>query len=209
MLEEALSHLDKILSTYSEGEYYDLVVEARKRYFELTGQTNEEDDDFETRMRCFNDWFILRYPLKNGLTAIEDYLEKTEVSDECQEVLKNCRYSMFEFTGKNLSGKLVIKDLILNEKLIFTQNSSKIPVFKSDFFIGRVLRYEDDFLLLNGICLLPKEGKSIIKKQIKKVRKLDDPSKEESFLLEVEKLKTKWKRFGHVDPSKIFIFQES
>lgn len=208
MLEEAHSHLEKILSTYSEGEYYDKVVEAKKRYFELTGLSNEEDDDFETRMRCFNDWFILRYPLANGTTALEDYLEKNEVSEECQNVLRSFRYSIFEFTGKNLSGKLVIKDIFLNEKLIFTTNSSKIPVFKSDFFIGRVLRFENDFLLMNGICLLPKEGKSMIKKQIKKVKKLDDPEIEEAFLLEVEKLKTKWKRFGHVDPSKIFTFKD-
>lgn len=208
MLKEAHSHLDKILSIYSEGEYYDKVVEAKKRYFELTGLTNEEDDDYEARMRSFNDWFILRYPLDNNRTSIEDYLQKNEVSQECQDVLKAFRYSIFEFTGKNLSGKLVIKDLILNEKLIFTENSSKIPVFKSDFFIGRVLRYQEDFLLMNGICLLPKEGKSMIKKQIKKVKKLADPAIEESFLLEVEKLKNKWKRFGHVDPSKIFTFEE-
>jgi hypothetical protein len=208
MLKEALNHLDKILSTYSEGEYYDKVVEAKKRYIELTGLTNEEDDDYEARMRCFNDWFILRYPLANGMPAIEDYLQNNKVSEECQEVLRGFRYSIFEFTGKNLSGKLVIKDLILNEKLIFTQNSSAIPVFKSDFFIGRVLRYQDDFLLMNGICLLPKEGKSMIKKQIKKIKKLDDTNIEECFLLEVEKLKTKWKRFGHVDPSKIFTFEE-
>ncbi len=208
MLEEALSHLDKILGTYSEGEHYDKVVEAKKRYFELTGLANEEDDDFEARMRCFNDWFILRYPLTNGSTAIEDYLENNDITEESQEVLRGVRYSIFEFTGKNLSGKLVIKDLLSNEKLIFTENSSKIPVFKADFFIGRILRYENDFLLMNGICLLPKEGKSMIKKQIKKVRKLADPIIEESFLLEVEKLKTKWKRFGHVDPSKIFTFEE-
>ena len=123
MFDELQEHLDKILSTYSEGEYYDQVVEAKKKYFELTGLTNEEDDDYEVRMRSFNDWFIMHYPLKDGSTALDGYLSSREVGEELKSILKNFRYSIFDFSGKNLSGKLVVKDLLKDEKHCFTENS--------------------------------------------------------------------------------------
>jgi hypothetical protein len=206
MLGELQEHLDKTLNTYSEGEYYDHVVKARQKYFELTGLTNEEDDDYEVRMRSFNNWFIMHYPVNGELTPLQLYLNGNELNKDVKEALENFRYSVFEFSGKNLSGKLVVRDLLNNEKLIFTGKSSPIPVFKNDIFIGRLLRSEEDFLLMDGMCLLPGEAKSIIKKQVKKVRKLEQPENEDSFLLELENLKNKWQRFGHVDASKIFVF---
>lgn len=206
MLNDLQEHLDKILNTYSEGKFYDQVVEAKKKYFELTGLTNEEDDDYEVRMRSFNNWFIMHYPIKDELTPLSLYLSKNTINEELKESLENFRYSIFEFSGKNLSGKLVVRDLLSNEKLIFTETSSVIPVFKSDIFIGRLLRTGEDFYLMDGMCLLPKEAKSIIKKQVKKVRKLNQPENEKEFLLELENLKTKWQRFGHVDASRIFVF---
>lgn len=206
MLDDLQSHLDEILKTYSEGDYYDNVVTAKKKYFELTGLTNEEDDDYESRMRSFNDWFIMHYPLKGESTPLQLYLDSKEVPEESREALANFRYSIFEFSGKNLSGKFVIKDLLVNEKIIFTENSSPIPVFKGDIFIGRLLNIGEDYFFMNGMCLLPKEGSSIIKKQVKKVRKQSENENQSDFLLQLENLKTKWKRFGHVDASRIFTF---
>lgn len=207
MLCDFQEHLDKILSTYSEGKFYDHVVKAKKKYFELTGQTNEEDDDYEVRMRSFNNWFIMHYPVDGELTPLNLYLNNNELGEELAEALNQFRYSVFEFTGKNLSGKLIIRDLLNKEKLIFTETSSVIPVFKNDIFIGRLLRCEEDLYLMDGMCLLPREAKSIIKKQVRKVRKLAQPENEYGFLLELENLKNKWQRFGHVDASKIFIFK--
>ena len=206
MLADLQEHLNKILSTYSEGKYYDQVVEAKKKYFELTGLTNEEDDDYEVRMRSFSDWFIMQYPLEGDSTALSLYLNSNEVESELRDALSEFRYSIFEFSGKSLGGKLVVKDLLLDEKLIFTDNSSVIPVFKGDLFIGRLLKTGEDYHLMSGICLFPNEGKSLIKKQVKKVRKLAKPENNNDFLLQLENLKTKWQRFGHVDASKIFIF---
>jgi len=207
MLNDLQEHLDKILSTYSEGKYYDLVVEAKKKYFELTGLTNEEDDDYEVRMRCFNDWFIMHYPIEGKDTALSLYLKNNEIDEELRSALSEFRYSIFEFSGKNLSGKLVVKDLLLDKKYIFSSDSSVIPVFKSDIFIGRILQVGEDYHLMSGTCLLPKEGRSLIKKQVKKVRKKAEPENEYAFLLQLENLKTRWKRFGHVDASKIFTFE--
>lgn len=206
MFGDLQKHLNKILTTYSEGKFYDQVVKARKEYFELTGQANEEDDDYELRMRSFNDWFIMHYPLEKNVTALELYLKNNSIDVEIQNSLQNFSYSIFEFSGKNLSGKLVVKDLLHNEKLVFTDHSSVVPVFKGDLFIGRLIKVGGDYFLMNGMCILPGEGKPIIKKQVKKVRKLAQPENENKFLLELEYLKTRWKRFGHVDASKIFVF---
>lgn len=208
MFKELEDHLDAILSTYSEGSFYDQLIAAKKKYFELTGPTHEEDDDYEARMRCFNNWFIMHYELEEGLTALELYLESGKVSESFSEVLNTFIYSIFEFTGKSLSGKLVVKNLLNGEKIIFTKNSSLMPVFKGELFIGRLLKIESDIYLMNGINLIPSEVKSILKKQIKKRKKKEAPKSETEFLLEIENLNTKYKRFGHVEASKIFIFEK-
>ena len=73
---------------------------------------------------------------------------------------------------------------------------------------GRTLSLDDQSYLLSGICILPREVRSLLTKQCKKVRKQKDPNKEVEFLLRVEFLKTKWRRYGHIEASKIFVFED-
>ena len=73
-------------------------------------------------------------------------------------------------------------------------------------FIGRVVEHGGAFYLLSGICLLPRNVYSILKKQSRKVRKLNNQEEEENFLLQLENFKTKSLQYGHVDSEKIFTF---
>lgn len=200
-------HLEKAREEYTSGVHYETLVEARQEYFQLTGQVNEEDDDYEARMNGFNDWYLLQYISRRGTrTVIKDYLSNNTIEDTISKSLLGLNHSIFEYSGSNFSNKLVLKDLLHDTKIKLPVSHPQLGLIKSDLFIGRVITYEDEDYLLNGICTLPKQVKSIITKECKRVRKLKDPSREIEFLLILENLKTKWRRYGHIDVTKIFVF---
>ena len=47
MKNEIKSHLDRMLTHYTSGRYYERLLEAKDEYFDLTGQVNEDDEDFD------------------------------------------------------------------------------------------------------------------------------------------------------------------
>jgi hypothetical protein len=200
-------HFEKALGIYTTGVHYDTLLEAKKEYFEITGQANDDDDDFEARMNSFNEWYVLQFISKRGTrTVISDYLINNPVDDILAKSLTGVNYSLFEYTGKNFRGVDVLSDMLHDKKIKLTKNASLPSIIKDDIFVGRVLTYQDEHHLLSGLCVIPKEVRSILKKECKRVRKLKNPNEELKFLLKVESFKTKWIRYGHVDATKIFKF---
>ena len=70
-------------------------------------------------MNLFSDWYIFNYiPRMQNRTIVNDYLIKNHIGDVVCESFANVNYSLFEFYGKNLRGKTVLKDLLHNEKIL-------------------------------------------------------------------------------------------
>lgn len=202
-------HYDKIISEYSIGDYYSVLLSAKDEYFDRVGKVDEEDDDYESRMSYFNDWYMTSFQLENeSATIIESYLKNRQVGESIAEALLSINHSLFEYVGKNMKKCHVLNDILHKKKIILHKDCPEIALLKKDIFLGRVLKFDGSYDLLNGKCLLPKEIKSILKKQAKKVKKMDDPQKEVNYLLDIETLKTKWVRYGHVEPSQIFVFKK-
>lgn len=200
-------HFQKALQIYTQGDHYDTLLEAKKEYFTITGQANDDDDDFEARMNSFNEWYVLQFISARGTrTVISDYLTKNQVEDLLAKSFTGVNYSLFEYVGKNFRGLDTLYDMLHDKKITLPKGAILPSIIKDDIFVGRVLTYEDQNFLMSGLCVIPKEVRSILKKECKKVRKLKNPQEELKFLLKIESYKTKWIRYGHVDATKIFIF---
>lgn len=200
-------HFLKSLEIYTQGNHYETLLEAKKEYFTITGQANDDDDDFEARMNSFNEWYVLQFISKRGTrTVISDYLINNHVDDFLAKSLSNVNYSLFEYKGKGLRGFDVLHDMLHDKKIPLPKGSSLPSIIKDDIFVGRVLTYGSENFLMRGLCVIPKDVRSILKKECKKVRKLKNPGEELKFLLKIESFKTKWIRYGHVDSTKIFKF---
>lgn len=201
-------HFLKALDIYTQGVHYETLLEAKKEYFVITGQANDDDDDFEARMNSFNEWYVLQFVSKRGTrTVISDYLMHHQVSDMLAKSLTSVNYSLYEYVGKNFRGYDVLYDMLHDKKIPLPKNDALPSVIKNDIFVGRSLSFEGKNYLLTGLCVIPKEVRSILKKECKRVRKLKNPNEELKFLLQVESYKTKWIRYGHVDATKIFKFE--
>ena len=210
-MHESLRYLlEKVLSTYSEGDYYQSLLKAKEDYFLLTGKAFEEDEDYESRMASFNDWYVLQYhPDDSGKTFFEQYVAGHEVLPELVEAIEKTNHSLFEYTGTSFRGQHVLKDILHDTKVTLAKNHSAPSMVKGDIFIGRTTFFKEENYLFNGLRMMPKEARSAMKKEARKVRKLNDKGQELSYLFFTESLKTKWQRYGHVDVNKIFVFPDN
>lgn len=199
--------LDEALSYYSKGENLKPMLEAKDIYFAETGVAHEEEEDYEARMNSFNNWYLFEFRTTYWhQAAIKMYLDKYVEDEEVKEILNNQIHSVFEYRGKNIFGAEVLTDLLHKKKLNLTESSQMPSIVKNDLFIGRALPTTEGHELLEGLSILPREARSNIAKECGKVRKYDSLKEESKFLLQVEALRSKWKRYGHLDANKIFLF---
>ena len=201
------THIESALMEFSKDEHYQTLVKAKETYFSKTGKVQEEDDDYENRMTLFNEWYVFHFTYGGiGDTPIRRYIARRSLPEEITDFFMNVVHSVFEYSGKNFRGQVVLSDILHNKKVTLSKDSKKPPLLKGDLFLGRVLVSKKEGHLLNGVCLLPKEVKSKIGKKAKRVRKADDPKVEMDFLLEVEALNTKSRHYPHLEAKKIFVF---
>lgn len=206
MLDIVNDHLDKVLGHYTQGQFFTDLKEAKDTYFSLTGKLDEDKDEFESRMNSFNDWYIFQYRQKDGSKVIEEYIRNNQLDEEISQSLLNVNHSLFEFTKTSFRKQIVLKDILHDEKIVLKKDHPTISLMEGDVFTGRVIKYKGEYYLLKGVCTLPQGVKPILKKQSKKVRKMNSFEEELKFLLHLESLKTKAMHYAHIDPAKIFIF---
>lgn len=206
MLDTVHDHIDKVLSYYTQGDFFTDLKEAKEKYFSLTGKVDEDKEEFESRMNSFNDWYIFQYRQKDGSKVIEDYVRNNSLDEELSQALLNVTHSLFEFTRSSFRKQIVLKDILHDEKVVLKKDHPTISLMEGDIFTGRVIKYKGENYLLKGVCILPQGVKSVLKKQSKKIRKLNNFEEELNFLLHLESLKTKATHYSHIDPTKIFIF---
>lgn len=206
MLDVVHDHLDKVLSLYTQGSFFEDLKEAKDKYFSITGKLDEDKEEFESRMNCFNDWYIFQFRHLDGSKVIEDYIRSNQLDVEISQALLNVNHSLFEFSKINFRKQIVLKDILHDEKITLVKNHPTISLMEGDVFTGRVIKFKGDHYLLRGVCILPQGVKSILKKQSKKVRKQNSFEEELSYLLQLECFKTKAMHYSHIDPAKIFIF---
>lgn len=202
------STIDEMLTKYTQGEYYDELVKAKGIYTDLTGKLNDDDDEYEARMNLFNDWYLFNYRRADGRRFVDDYVAENDFNGdkEYSKSLLNVNYSLFHYRKVNFRKEVVLSDILHSEKVVLSRNNPFFGLVEDDLFVGRVFSYLDRGYFLKGVCTLPKNILSTLKKESRKVRKLHSMEEEEKFLLKVENLKTRYNNYGHLDANKIFIF---
>ncbi len=197
---------ENILNTYVSGKHYDELKLAKADFITRTGQIDEETDEYESRMNSFNDWYLFNYRKDDGSRIIDHYLKGKDAEDDFIKAINSVTYSLFLFNKINFRKQVVIKDVLHDNKFVLSKENGELALVEDDLFVGRSIDYKGEKYLLNGLCTLPIEILSTLKKESKKIRKLNNSDEEEQFLLNLERLKTKSVQYGHIDSSKIFVF---
>ncbi len=202
------NHLENILNLYTKDSYYEDMKDALATFQEKTGKMDADSSEYESRMHSFNDWFVFNYRKNNGECIVDKYARDEKLDYELAKALTQTKYSLFLFKKINFRKKIIIQDVIHNHKFSLAGDCGMLPLVENDLFVGRSVKYKDDFYLLPGICLLPRNILSVLKKEAKKIRKQEDFRQEENFLLKIESLKHKSLQYGHLDSAQIFSAEE-
>ncbi len=206
MLELIDSHVEKMLTLYTQGEYFERLKQAKEAYVALTGKLDEDKDEFESRMNCFNEWYLFQWKDESGKKIVEDYIRRERLDEELSQAFLNVNHTLLEFSKVSWRNQFILKDMLHDEKIALAKGHKHIGLVEDDIFIGRVVRYKGESFLLRGVCTLPHSIRSLLKKQSKKVRKMNSFEEELKYLLQLESLKTKSMHYKHIEPSKIFVF---
>lgn len=193
---------EKVLGCYTKGPYESEFLKAREEFFNLTGQVDDDHEDFAVKMDIFHEWYFFNF---NRSRIFGDYLSNPDFDKTLKDVLKEHRHSLFEYCGKNFRGHEYFKDFITNEKILLSKDAKRVALLKDDLFIGRFIKEGDHYYLLPGLCILPKKVRTTLVKKAQKVGSLKDEDKKLEFLIQLLSLRNKWKRYSHIDPAKIFV----
>lgn len=207
-IEKIREVFEKALELVTKDNYLDEILKAKEVYFSQTGKIDDDDDDFESRMIDFNEWYLLQYtrsgPEKNLLEEVSS--ELSEYS-EIVNTLTQVRHTVLEYRGLSFLGRPIFLDFLLNKKIKLLKDTPLPPIVKGDIFTSRIIPWDKDFNILGAVSILPKDARKVIAKEAKRVRKQKSKTEEYQFLMKLEALKTKWKQYGHVGVTQIFRFK--
>ena len=151
-------HYDRAIAEYTSGEFYDTMIEAKKEYFELTGVLHEDEEDYETKMNAFNDWYMLRYVSKDGGPFMKIYIEKNELGEEFYNAFIRCNYSLFEYLDKSFRGAHVFRDILHSTKFSLAKGHRELPCSSTTSSSDGFLEYQKEYYFLDGMTLFPKRS---------------------------------------------------
>ncbi len=204
MISDLQIHFEKALVEYTSDKYMDSVLFAKKEYLSRTGQINEDDFDYESRMNSFYDWYLMNFlPQNFRSTIMVDYLEKNQVPVDISNAFKKAQFSLYEVKSCS-PDRTLLWDIIHGRKIELLGEARFTGCIKSDIFVGRVLQYDKRYCLLPGVSTLPPKAHNMLIKKAKKMGEFKDPNVEIKFLLDLELKKTKYRHYSHLDPNTIF-----
>ncbi|MCG3174388.1 MAG: hypothetical protein GMKNLPBB_02622 [Myxococcota bacterium] len=151
---------------------------ARKQYFSMTGNVQDNEPSFENRVQAFLEWFVLERLLEgDGRLPLDVFL--TSAAGEASEVLQRAaafRHSVtgvFELTRMPNRRHLLRARNLLDGFEYEVVERRQIPALKrGEIFESRLLLYNGDYVLSTGTFYHPKG----VKKYLTELFKGCDPS---------------------------------
>ncbi len=207
MMERIKYHLSELIKRYTREEYYEDIKSARREYFGTIGQLREEEENFESQICCFDDWYLFNFSLRNGMTPVQDYLNAGCVEVEFRNTFEFPDYSLFEYRGRAIKGNFVIQNHLTGEKVRLIKDQSPVPLMKGEIFVGRVLSRGGEHFLMRGVTPFPDKIAPRLIKRAKQVRKHATPAEKNIFVNGLESVRIKWLEYGRPDPERFFVLK--
>ena len=207
MHEKLTSYFEQAMEAVtSDREVLNRLFNARKIYEKLTGKIDEDDDEYESRMLNFNEWFLFDFIEEDRqMPFIIEFLNTLDGPvEDVKKLFSRVNYSFFECQKKALGFSLTVQDFLKGEKFKVKPKHFPVQLLSDEIFTGRAVNCDGDFYFLPGVRWLPKEIRPPAVKKAKQIRKLGDPSVERKFTLDLERVMTKCIQFKHVRPSEVF-----
>jgi len=194
---------------YFNDNYPAELANARKTFFNKTGEIFDDDDFYDDRSANYLAWFLFDRPFNGEVSAIQFYYNKTadQLEKKDRETLKAfCRPIHSLFVIKRLAPKkdlVVLKDLSDCAKYKVTERRNLAGLTRGDIIEGRLMQKHDITFFLDVFVYHPKGSRPFIKKQMKLMRKKGTENFK-PFMLLLQKLWMQSQRYSHVATKNIY-----
>lgn len=204
-------YLDPVIETFTTGEYYKEVFDAKQEYFERAGVIYEDDAEYENRMCTFMDWYLFDRDLPTiDLPPIKYYFRKSKEAFTSEELnvykdFCNTIHSIF-YLSKVSDGKIQVRDLFSKKSYDVHAEDIVKGFVKGDIFEARLIPFKGAYEFSKGFCFHPVEMEKFILGEIKKVR-YQERSRQTKLILQLAAMKLKHARYQHINIKHIYTFE--
>jgi hypothetical protein len=194
---------ERLTLFFTSDRFKSEVAAAKKEFFDEAGVMDEENHAFEMRMTQFLEWYLFTRRLAaEGMTPAEYALQSEDFAMTSQERplfenLASVRHSLFEFL-KIRGDDIYIRDLFLDKKIVIYRSPIRIGFNRNEIFDARLIPDGEHFHFTKGFCFHPTEATKYILGEIKKLRKIESPAKEEALMLRLLKIRYKYEQYRHL-----------
>jgi len=199
--------LENISRFSSDKRFEKMAREANGIYEAKAGSIYTDDQQYETHMASFLEWFLFTQPANDkGQTVMDVYREEKARGSDFElamiDAIKEHIQDVFLIkSAKN--GKIKATALFANKNYIISDEERAGLLRKGDIFEGRIVQFEKQWLLTNGFCPHPSGALKYIKSEMKRIRKNDGEGIEE-FLFTLNSMSLRYERSRQIDVKEIY-----
>ncbi|MBN2716695.1 MAG: hypothetical protein JXX14_12655 [Deltaproteobacteria bacterium] len=173
---------------------------AREEFHRLTGEFEEGEPWFETRMTMFMDWYLLERKDKSGHTPVAKYLiaHGDNLSDDDLRSFQNLNVSMRStFQIQKMSGDiLLLEDLILGGQWKAHWILPFAGLKVDDIFNSRIILADSEIEVGRGAVLHPTDAHEALFDIVDRARREHMPLSQ--TVCHLDKVKLKLDRYSNV-----------
>ncbi|MBN2528498.1 MAG: hypothetical protein JXR76_19070 [Deltaproteobacteria bacterium] len=173
---------------------------AREEFHKLTGEFEEGEPWFETRMTMFMDWYLLDRKGPGGKTPIEKYLaqHEFELNDEDLRIFQRLNVTLrSSFQIQKIKGdQLLLEDLILGGQWKCRWVLPSVGLKTDDIFNSRLILVGDEIEVGRGAVLHPVDAHEALFEILDRARREHLPVTKTVYYL--DKVKLKLDRYSNV-----------
>ena len=188
------------------------LLQAKDKFFLLTGKLKDNDQEFGNRVNAFLLWFLFdRRFRKNARSPLQYYKEHLENEKNSSEIALldeqiDHVHSLFKFI-RIKNGYSLIKDIVNRKKYLISDGNSLLGFEKGVYFETRLFSFRGEWCLANYTIRHPMAVKKEIRKKLKSIR--NDRREQKQFFLELHSYFTKWHSYRSIDIKNIYRFDRS
>lgn len=203
------SSLQRLIGYYTQPQFSDELLIARREFFDNTGALDENNSNYSLRMQQFYEWYFLTRPLSSYMQtplSVCDQHRDLRLSAEdiwSVEQLKQSQvHSIFEYI-KSKDGVIYLRDLMSQKKTQVMQGQLVFGFDSREYFQARIVKIDQQYHFLSSFCFHPESAQKFILTEVKRLQKNPDLSLE-TLLLRLNKMRYKFEQYRHVKPELIY-----
>lgn len=168
---------ERLYAYFVENHAKDL-EEAREEFINLTGQFDDEHENFNSKMDDFRTWFVFLYRFQDEKFFMLNKVKEVPEFKDLYEPFRHGLFSVFQI-DKIKNDSLFIKDLVYKKKFEVVDPLQALSHEEGDYIQSAVFQTDQKSYTL-GLSVIshPAKVRSFIYKKIKKIVKANKKNSE-------------------------------